>query len=48
MYTTSGHGIGCQAVHIPYIYIVTNIQVLARQNKFLHLTYLREARFARP
>ena len=25
-YNVSGHGIGCQAVGTPYIYIATNIQ----------------------
>ena len=41
----SGRGNGCQAVRTPYIYIVTNIHACARQYKFHHLTYLKEARF---
>ena len=49
VHTASGHGIGCQAVLIPYIYIyiVTNIQAHARRYKFHHLSYLREARYVR-
>ena len=50
-HNASGHGIGCQAVRTPYIYIyiyiVTNIQAHARQYKFHNLTYLKEAHFAR-
>ena len=42
-----GHGIGCQAVRTPYIYMETNIQARSRQYKFHHLTYLKEASFAR-
>ena len=45
-HNASWHGIGCQAVHT-HIYILTNIQARARKLKFLHLTYLKEARFAR-
>ena len=40
-HSVGGHGIGCQAV----CNMVTNIQ--AREEKFHHLTYLKEARFAR-
>ena len=32
-------------IHHIYIYIVTHIQAHARQHKFHHLTYLREAHF---
>ena len=33
--------------YVHQIYLVTNIQAHARQYKFHHLTYLKEARFAR-
>ena len=44
-HNASGHGFGCQAVRTPYNYIMTNIKTCVRQQKFHHLSYLREARF---
>ena len=53
----SGHGIGYQAAHAPYIEretatalsnLVTHIQARTRKSKFHHPTYLKEARFRSP
>ena len=44
-HNASGHGIGCQAVRTPYIYIMTNIQTCARQQKFHHLIFFQSKTF---
>ena len=42
-----GHGIGCQAIHTPYIYIYIYGASTHEEIEISPLTYLKEARFTR-